>query len=102
MNQDDLLKDPVFQRLLRRRSRLRWGLSGLLVSVYLIYGMAGLYAAEFLAAPISGSATTWGILLGYSIILLGIASSIFYVRQVNRIIAPLQNRVAGQYGGDGH
>lgn len=102
VHHDELLNDPDFQRLLRRRSRLRWGLSSLLVWSYLIYGMAGLYAAELLAEPFLGSATTWGIVLGYGIILLGIASSIYYVWQVNRLIAPLQQRLAGQYGGTGN
>ncbi|MEX2126121.1 MAG: DUF485 domain-containing protein [Woeseia sp.] len=93
----ELLDDPDFQRLLRRRSRLRWGLSGLLVAVYIGYGLAGLYAAEVLARPLPGSAITWSLVLGYGIILLGIACSIFYVWQVNRIIAPLQQRLAREY-----
>lgn len=96
-NHDELLNDPDFKRLLRRRSRLRWGLAGLLIVAYLAYGIAGLYAADILARPLPGSAITWGLLLGYSIILLGIACSIYYVWQVNRIIAPLQKRLAGEY-----
>lgn len=94
-NHGELLNDPDFRRLLRRRSRLRWGLTATLVAAYLVYGMAGLYATEVLAAPFLGSAITWGIVLGYSIILLGIACSIYYVWQVNRIVEPLQKRLAG-------
>lgn len=93
----ELLDDPDFRRLLRRRSRLRWGLAGLLTAVYLAYGMAGLYAPELLAQPLPGSAISWSLVIGYGIIALGIASSIFYVWQVNRIIAPLQKRLAGEY-----
>lgn len=92
-----LLSDPEFQRLLRRRSRLRWGLTIALVAAYIVYGVAGLYAPDFLGRPILGSATTWSLVLGYSIIGLGIAGSIFYVWQVNRIIAPLQKHLAGEY-----
>lgn len=94
----ELLNDPDFRRLLRRRSRLRWGLSGLLVTAYLSYGLAGLYLAEVLGRRFLGSAITWSFLLGYGIILLGIACSIYYVWQVNRIIAPLQKRLAREYG----
>lgn len=93
----ELLDDADFRRLLQRRSRLRWGLSALLTSVYLSYGMAGLYAPDLLAMRLSGSTITWSIILGYAIIALGIACSIGYVWQVNRIIAPLQKKIAGEW-----
>jgi uncharacterized membrane protein (DUF485 family) len=96
-NLSELLSDPDFLRLMKRRSRLRWGLSAVLVGSYLIYGMAGLYAGELLATPFLGTAVTWSVVIGYAIIFLGIGSSIYYVWQVNRIIAPLQKRLAGQY-----
>jgi uncharacterized membrane protein (DUF485 family) len=82
---------------LSRRSRLRWSLSSLLIAAYLSYGLAGIYSPGILARPFLGSAITWSLLLGYGIILLGIACSIFYVWQVNRIIAPLQQRLAREY-----
>lgn len=93
----ELLSDPDFLRLMRRRSRLRWGLTAMLVGSYLTYGMAGLYAGELLAQSFLGTGVTWSVIVGYGIIVLGIGSSIYYVWQVNRIIAPLQKRLAGQY-----
>jgi uncharacterized membrane protein (DUF485 family) len=98
MNTGELLHDSDFQRLLRRRSRLRWGLAGFLTATYLAYGLGGLYAPDFFAAKIAGSAVSLSILLGYGIILLGITCSIYYVWQVNRIVAPLQKRLAGERG----
>jgi uncharacterized membrane protein (DUF485 family) len=95
-SRDELLQDPDFARLLRRRSRLRWGLSALLTAAYLAYGLAGLYLPDVFAAGLGDSSLTVGVVLGYGIILLGIACSVFYVRQVNRIIAPLQQRLAGE------
>lgn len=97
MGHDELMNDPDFQRLLRRRSRLRWGLTGLLVAAYLGYGLAGLYAPEVLAQPVFGSAIALSLLLGYGIIVLAIACSIFYVWRVNHIIAPLEQRLAREY-----
>lgn len=93
----ELMDDPEFRRLLRRRSRLRWGLAALLSAVYLAYGMAGLYAPALLAGPFPGTGIAAGFVIGYVIIALGIGCSIFYVWQVNRIIAPLQKRLAGEY-----
>lgn len=89
-----LLNDPDFLQLLRRRSRLRWSLAGLLTVAYLAYGMGGLYAPGIFALRFGGSAVSLAVVLGYTIILLGIACSIFYVWQVNRLIAPLQERLS--------
>lgn len=97
MTARELLDDPDFRQLLKRRSRLRWGLAGLLTAVYLAYGMAGLYAPQVLAGPLPGTAVSLSLAIGYAIIALGIACSIFYVWQVNRIIAPLEKRLAGEY-----
>jgi len=93
----ELLNDADFRRLLHRRSRLRWGLAGFLTAAYLSYGLAGLYAPALLATPLPGAAITWSLVLGYAIIVLGIACSIGYVWQVNRIIAPLQKKIAGEW-----
>lgn len=90
-----LLNDPEFLRLLRRRSRLRWGLAGLLTLAYLAYGLGGLYAAELFARRLGGSAVSLAVVLGYAIIVLGIGCSIFYVRRVNRLIAPWHERQSG-------
>ena len=93
----DLLNDADFRRLLRRRSRLRWGLAGFLTTGYLAYGIAGLYVADFFAGPFPGTAIPLSLVFGYGIISLGIACSVYYVWQVNRIIAPLQKRLAGEW-----
>ncbi len=79
------LQDPGFRRLLARRSRWRWTLSGLLIGAYLLYAVAGIYYADAYAAPFLGSAVPWGMAIGYLIIALTIALSLVYVRVVNRI-----------------
>lgn len=83
----ELLRDPAFQRLLTRRSRWRWGLSGFLIVAYLIWGIGGIYFPESYAAPFMGRALPWGITVGLLIIALSIVLSIAYVRIVNRLEA---------------
>jgi uncharacterized membrane protein (DUF485 family) len=87
MDESALLKEPEFHRLLVRRSRLRWGFSGLLIGAYLVWGIGGLYYAEAYATPLAGSAFPAGLAMGLLIIALSIVFSIIYVRAVNRIEA---------------
>ena len=77
--------DPQFQKLLRRRSRWRWGLSGLLITAYLTYSMAGIYASDLLGTKFMNSSISWGIVIGYAIIALSIVLSLVYVRVIRRL-----------------
>ena len=86
-NDAELLGDPRFQRLLARRSRWRWGLSGFLIGAYLLYGVLGIYVPEFYASRFPGSAMPTGMAIGIFIIILSIVLSMLYVRVVNRIEA---------------
>ncbi len=82
---EKILRDPAFQELLRRRSRLRWGMTTFIVTAFLAYGMAGLYAPDFMGQRIAGSAFSWAIGLGYLLIAFAIGLSLLYVRQINRL-----------------
>ena len=81
----DILHDPEFQKLLKIRSRWRWGLSGGLVGGYLVYIVAGIYIPDAYAMPFAGSSLPWGIVLGYFIIASSIALSLIYVRVINKL-----------------
>ena len=81
----ELFRDPEFQRRLKRRSRWRWGLSGLLIGAYLVWSVGGVYFPAAYAAPMLGSALPWGIAIGMLIIICSIALSVVYVRIVNRL-----------------
>ena len=81
----EIIRDPEFQKLLKIRSRWRWGLSGGLVGGYLVYIVAGIYIPDAYAMPFAGSSLPWGIVLGYLIIALSIALSLIYVRVINKL-----------------
>ena len=80
-----VLNDPQFQKLLRRRSRWRWGLSGLLITAYLTYSMAGIYASDLLGTKFMNSSISWEIVIGYAILALSIVLSLVYVRVIRRL-----------------
>lgn len=81
----NLLDDPEFHKLLSRRSRWRWGLSGFLIIAYLVYAIAGIYFAEAYSRPFLGTSIPFGMAIGNVIIILSIVLSIAYVRIVNRL-----------------
>jgi len=84
-DESELIRDPEFQKLLKIRSRWRWGLSGGLVGGYLVYIVAGIYIPDAYAMPFAGSSLPWGIVLGYFIIASSIALSLIYVRVINKL-----------------
>ena len=90
-----ILDDPQFQKLLRRRSRWRWGLSGLLITAYLAYSMAGIYASDLLGTKFMNSSISWGIVIGYAIIALSIVLSLVYVRVRRRLCLSQTNTDSG-------
>lgn len=81
----DLLNNPSFRRLISRRSRWRWGFSGLLISAYFLWGVAGIYFPEQYAQQFMGSSIPIGLAVGALIIMMSIVLSIIYVRIINRI-----------------
>ena len=84
-DESELIRDPEFQKLLKIRSRWRWGLSGGLVGGYLVYIIAGIYIPDAYAMPFACSSLPWGIVLGYFIIASSIALSLIYVRVINKL-----------------
>jgi len=84
-DESEIIRDPEFQKLLKIRSRWRWGLSGGLVGGYLVYIVAGIYIPDAYAMPFAGSSLPWGIVLGYLIIASSIALSLIYVRVINKL-----------------
>ncbi len=84
-DESELIRDPEFQKLLKIRSRWRWGLSSGLVGAYLVYIVAGIYIPDAYAMPFAGSSLPWGIVLGYFIIASSIALSLIYVRVINKL-----------------
>lgn len=81
----ELLNDPVFQRVIKRRSRLRWSFSAVILGVYLLWGIGGVYFPDFYAAPFFGNTLPTGLAMGFVIIALAMTMAVIYVRLTNKL-----------------
>ncbi|MDH3439495.1 MAG: DUF485 domain-containing protein [Gammaproteobacteria bacterium] len=84
-NGAERLNDPDLQQIIRRRSLLRWSFSGVILGVYLLWGICGVYFADFYAAPFFGNTLPTGLAIGFMIIALAMIMSIVYVRLTNKV-----------------
>ena len=74
---------PKYLELKRKRNRLGWCLTLLMLAVY--YGFIGLIAFDkaFLAQPIGAGVTSLGIPIAFGVIVFTIAITGLYVRRAN-------------------
>lgn len=86
---DQILADPRYQRLLKRRGRFTWTLSIIMLVAYFGYVALIAFDKAVLARPIGSGVTSLGIPIGVGIILLGILLTGIYVRRANKEFDPL-------------
>ena len=79
-----IARRPEYQSLVRRRRRLAWTLSAVMLATYFGYILLIAFDKALLATPIGGGVMSIGIPIGFGIILLGIALTAIYVRRANR------------------
>lgn len=65
---ENIMKNPKFQELVRKKSQLSWSLSFIMLAIYFSYIYLVSYHPDFLHQSLSGGATTIGIPLGISVI----------------------------------
>jgi uncharacterized membrane protein (DUF485 family) len=82
-------ENPLYERLVRERSRFTWTLTGIMLAVFFGYILLVAFAREWMAQPIGGGATTIGIPLGIGVILVGILLTGIYVHRANSRFDPL-------------
>jgi uncharacterized membrane protein (DUF485 family) len=80
---DKIQSHPSYLALKRKRNRLGWTLTALMLVVY--YGYIGLIAFDkpFLARPIGQGVTTIGIPIGLGVIVFTIVITLLYIRRAN-------------------
>lgn len=75
--------DPHYQELIRKRSRLAWTLTAIMLVIYYGFIMMVAFAPQLLATRIGEGATTLGFPLGIGVILSAIALTGIYVWKAN-------------------
>ncbi|MCE6968377.1 DUF485 domain-containing protein [Cereibacter sphaeroides] len=90
---DRIAADPNYRALKARRSRLGWWLTAAMMVVY--YGFISLIAfdKQVLATRIGDSVITWGIPVGFGVIVFTIAVTAYYVVKANSEFDELTEQV---------
>ncbi|MBC9245644.1 DUF485 domain-containing protein [Paracoccus sp. 11-3] len=85
--------NPDYQLLKSRRSRFGWILTIAMLIVYYGYIMLIAFDKELLAHRIGDGVTTWGIPIGFGVIIFTILITGVYVRRANSEFDALSDRV---------
>ena len=84
---DDLARQIAsqshYQLLKGRRARLGWTLTALMMVVYYGFVLLVAFGKDLLARPVGAGVTTWGIPIGFGVIVFTIAITGYYVRRAN-------------------
>ena len=86
---DEVLADPRYQELVRRRGRFTRTLSIVMLVAYFGYIALVAFDKSLLARPVGGGVTSLGIPVGVGLILLAILLTGLYVRRANKDYDPL-------------
>ena len=85
--------NPDYQRLKNTRSRFGWTLTIAMLVVYYGYILLIAFDKELLATRIGDGVMTWGIPIGFGVILFTIFITGVYVRRANREFDALTEQV---------
>ena len=85
--QDDLTtrvaRDPIYQELKSKRTRLGWWLALAMMIVYYGFVLLVAFNKPFLATRLGAGVTTIGMPIGLGIIIFTVAITAYYVRRAN-------------------
>ena len=86
--------DPNYQELRAKRLRFGWTLTIMMLVVYYGFILLIAFRKDLLATPIvSGGVVTWGIPIGFGVIVFTILITAVYVRRANSEYDELSERV---------
>ena len=87
-------RNSQYQYLIKARNTLGWSLTTLVLIAYYGFILVVAFNKSLLATPIAvGMTTTWGIPVGFGVILLTIVLTAVYVRRANRKYDPMVKEI---------
>ena len=90
---DRIAADPNYQLLKTKRLRFGWMLTIMMLVVYYGFILLIAFRKDVLAARIGEGVTTWGIPIGFGVIIFTIVVTAIYVQRANREYDDLNEKV---------
>lgn len=94
MQIDSIRQLPEYKALTQARNKIIWPLSVVTVLVYFAFILTIAFAPQLLGTPVSDGTTSWGVVLGLSIILFCLLITGIYVYYANHVLEPLTHAIA--------
>jgi uncharacterized membrane protein (DUF485 family) len=79
----EIADSPKYKELIAKRTRFGWLLSAIMLAAYYGYVLVIAFDKALLARPIGDGVISWGIPIGFGIIVLAIALTGIYVIRAN-------------------
>ena len=86
-------RDPLFNELVAKRSRLAWTLSAAMLAIYFGFILLIAFAPRFLGTPIGSGVTTIGIPIGLLVIISAFVLTGIYVNRANAEFDPITRQL---------
>ena len=80
---DRIAADPNYRLLKSRRTRFGWMLTLAMMIVYYGFILLIAFRKDLLAVPIGDGVMTWGIPVGFGVIIFTVAITAIYVQRAN-------------------
>jgi len=85
--------EPLFQELVRKRTRFAWTLSATMLVIYFGFIAIIAFAPKLLAQPIGNGVTTVGIPVGLFVIVSAFVLTGIYVQRANAKFDPITRQI---------
>ena len=85
--------DPNYQALTEKRGSFGWKLTIAMLVVYYGYVLLIAFGKGLLATPIGSGVMTWGIPIGFGVIIFTVAITAVYVRRANSEFDDLTEKI---------
>ena len=88
-----IASDPNYLKLRERRLKFGWTLTIAMLIVYYGFILLVAFGKDLLSTPIGSGVTTWGIPIGFGVILFTIVVTAIYVMRANSEYDDLTDRI---------